>query len=300
MRTLFPVAGQFVSKNGAKGASKHQLDMPVACAVAPVNGLVYMSDSNNSRIQVINFSGDIVSQFGKQGDENGELNMPTGIAVSGHAHDRKGQDTVYVVDSANKRVLVFAADGKFLHYFKQTKFSTPLNVATDHHGNIYIVDGATAAINVFDHAEHFQFSFGGPGTEDGLFGKDPMTGDCVGGLAVDPAGRIFVADRYNNRIQVFNCQGQFLYNFSELGGCSNDKFNGPSFITISQGGHLYISDSGNSRVLVSSMDGHLMNEMGTNGNQDGNFVLAAGLCLSNDNRRLLVIDSKENRFQIFK
>jgi len=91
MRTLFPVAGQFVSKNGAKGASKHQLDMPVACAVAPVNGLVYMSDSNNSRIQVINFSGDIVSQFGKQGDENGELNMPTGIAVSGHAHDRKGR-----------------------------------------------------------------------------------------------------------------------------------------------------------------------------------------------------------------
>jgi len=296
-RSLFPVAGQFVCKNGAKGTSKHQVDQPVACATAPVSGFVYVADSGNSRVQVANFDGKFEFNFGEQGDENGHLNQPTGIAISCHAHDRKGQDTVYVVDSVNKRVSVFAADGKFLHHFKQTKFSTPLYIATDSHGYIYIVDGATAAIKVFDNTEHFLFSFGGPGTGDGQFGKDSETGDCVGGLAVDPAGRVFVADRYNNRIQVFNCQGQFLYSFNQLGDC---EFKSPSFIAISQGGHLYISDSGNSRVMVSSMNGHLMNELGANGNQDGNFMLALGLCLSNDNRRLFVIDSEENRFQIFK
>jgi len=300
MRSLFPVAGQFVSKNGAKGAGDYQLDLPLTCAVAPESGFVYMIDSNNSRVQVSNFNGDILFHFGKQSEQQQQLNVPFGIAVSNHAHNRKGLDTVYVTEWGNKRVSVFAADGNFLHYFKQTKFSNPTHIATDHHGYIYIVDGATALINVFDNTEHFLFSFGGPGTGDGQFGKDSKTGDCVGGLAIDPAGRVFVADRYNNRIQVFSCQGQFLYSFNQLGGCSNGQFDSPSFIAISQGGHLYISDSGNSRVVVSSMDGRLMNEFGANGNQDGNFMLALGLCLSNDNRRLFVVDSTENRFQIFK
>ena len=89
------------------------------------DGNLYISDTGNYRIQVINRQGEFIRSIGKAGSSLGDFARPKGLAL-----DRNGH--IYVVDAAFNNVQVFRFDGKLLLFFGgATNDSGGLNLPTD-------------------------------------------------------------------------------------------------------------------------------------------------------------------------
>ena len=97
-------------------------------------------------------------------------------------------------------------------------FNMPSDVITAPNGDIFVADGHGGTSN----ARIVKFSADGTFIKTwGELGSAPGQFDGPHGLAFDSRGRLFVADRSNNRIQIFDQEGNFLdqwYQFSRLSG----------------------------------------------------------------------------------
>jgi hypothetical protein len=120
-----------------------------------------------------------------QGDGAGQFNTPYGIAV-----DNNGK--IYVADSNNHRVQIFTASGTY--DYSITGFSYAYDVSLDSDGYIYVSD-LLNRVKVFTNAGILEYSFNGS-TEAGNFNY-PSGVDTFN-------GKIYVVERMNNRVQVFN------------------------------------------------------------------------------------------------
>jgi DNA-binding beta-propeller fold protein YncE len=110
-------------------------------------------------------------------------------------------------------------------------FMQPNDVVTDTNGDIYVAEGhggPNGRIVVFDRTGKYLREFGKKGSGPGEF-------DQPHGLAFDSKGRLFVADRSNNRIQIVDKNGKFLEEWKQ--------FSRPSGIFIDKKGMIYVADS---------------------------------------------------------
>jgi sugar lactone lactonase YvrE len=99
-------------------------------------------------------------------------------------------------------------------------------------GNIYVADGHGAGTNdrIVKFSKEGKFV-----TAWGKHGKEPGEFDTPHGIALDSLGRIYVADRANNRIQIFEPDGKFLAEWKQFGR--------PSDIAIDRNDMMYVADS---------------------------------------------------------
>lgn len=112
----------------------------------------------------------------------------------------------------------------------------PSDVLVAPNGNIFVVDSHDASersvlnsrVVKYDPEGHYITSWGGFGTGPGEF-KYPHA------LAMDSQGRLFVGDRYNNRIQIFTQEGEHLATWTQFGR--------PSGIYIDDDDTIYVADS---------------------------------------------------------
>ncbi len=143
------------------------------------------------------------------------------------------------------------------------QFNLPRGIAHDAQGNLYVVDTVNFRIQKFDPSGKFLSTIGnGKGNGDGQFNpfSDEAVGTGPGGIAVDAAGNIYVADTWNHRIEKFNSQGVFVGKWGEFinlsdPGAGNDnarnsKFFGPRGVAVGPDGNIYVTDTGNKRVLI--------------------------------------------------
>jgi hypothetical protein len=171
-------------------------------------------------------SGNFIKAFGR-----GMFIFPHGIYVDTHDH-------IWVVDEQardGKGVDVFEFDqsGKVLRTLGKPgvkgdgpdAFSEPSAVLVTPSGVIFVTDGHDAGpghparVVKFDRNGKFLTQWGGHGVEPGHF-------DAVHCLAMDNEGRLYVGDRWNNRIQVFDQNGKLLSILPQFGrpsGCYIDK-----------------------------------------------------------------------------
>jgi DNA-binding beta-propeller fold protein YncE len=180
-------------------------------------------------------NGNFIKAFG-----HGMLLFPHGFFIDredhiwvtdGHVADGKGYD-----------VLEFDQSGKLLRTLGKSgvagtgpdTFHEPNAVLVAPNGDIFVADGhdpggSSYRVVKFDKNGAFIKQWGGkPGTGDGQF-------DCPHTLAMDSKGRLFVGDRANNRIQIFDQEGKFLASWTQ--------FSRPSGIYIDSHDVLYVSDS---------------------------------------------------------
>jgi hypothetical protein len=89
--------------------------------------------------------------------------------------------------------------------------------------------------------------WGKTGTANGQFSNAP-------GLAVDKAGNVYVADRDNNRVQVFSAKGAFLRKWGSIGS-GDGQFSGADDVAVSPDGTIWVADDGGGRFQQFSAGG---------------------------------------------
>jgi sugar lactone lactonase YvrE len=168
---------------------------PVGVAAGP-SGRIYVADAAEHRVRAFLPSGDPALDFGGRGVDDGQFNFPTHVAC---APDGK----LFVSDSMNSRIQVFDAEGRFLTSIGRRgdapgEFAQPKGVACDPKGRgmLYAVDARFENVQVFDAEGRLLMAFGGEGSGPGEFWL-PV------GVFADLEDRVWVADSFNRRVQVF-------------------------------------------------------------------------------------------------
>ena len=175
------------------------LSQPTGIAYSSLTKEIWVVETNEHRISVLNEKGELIRRIGKRGTASGEFNFPTYIWI-----DKSGN--VYIIDSMNFRVQVMDKDGNVISVFGESgdgsgTMARPKGIATDSYGNIYVVDALFNVVQIFDINGNFLYKFGSQGQGDGQFWMPS-------GIFIDADNNIYVADSYNSRIQVFqltNC-----------------------------------------------------------------------------------------------
>ena len=133
-------------------------------------------------------------------------------------------------------------------------------------------------------------TFGNKGSAVGMF-------KCPQGVAVSNRDVIAVADGSNNRVQIFNSNGNFLRTFGR-GGNNQKEFKNPCGITFDKDGNIFVADKNNHRIQTFSGEGRYMGMFGGKGDLDSQLSFPWGLSLdSNDN--IIVADSGNKLIKIF-
>ena len=153
-----------------------------------------MTDTGNKRVVVFDKDGNFISQFGGAGTDPGQFDEPVGIALD-------SQGNVYVADTWNQRVQVFAPDASGTNFtpitqwdisgwYGQSLDNKPY-IAVDSKDHVFVTDPEASRVLEFDSKGNFIQTWGQPGT--GLDGIG-----LASGIAVDPTGHIWVSDSDNN------------------------------------------------------------------------------------------------------
>ena len=189
----FTLEGQFIASVGSKGSGQLQFDKPFAIAYNHTNNRVYVCDTFNHRITILNHDLTFHGSFGSNGQEAGKFSNPYGILV-----DSKGN--VLVADYSNNRIQVFTASGRHLSSITHTtpgqRLQGPISVAVGPDDWVYVVECSANRVSVFDENGKYIKSFGKQGDKNREF-KDPH---CI---AVSDVGCVYVSDTGNNRVQLF-------------------------------------------------------------------------------------------------
>jgi DNA-binding beta-propeller fold protein YncE len=212
---------------------------PAAAAPLAVDGQsnLYVADPLNHRIQKLDASGRFLTQWGAQGDGDGQFQSPYGVAV-----DAKGN--LFVSDFTRNDIQKFDSQGQFVLKWggkggEAGKFHLPGSIAVDPQGNVYVVDYGNSRIQKFDGKGKLLAAWGAQGSGSGQFNQ-PVA------VSVDLAGSVYVLDAGNWRIQKFDAHGFFLASWVRFG---KERFHAPLGMTVDEDGYIYVSDIQEHRVV---------------------------------------------------
>jgi peptidylamidoglycolate lyase len=206
-------------------------------------------------------TGSLLSKWGENA-----FALPHGLTVDPN-------DNIWVADVAWHQVFKFSHDGRLLLTLGErgkpgddsSHFDRPTDVAVAQDGSFYVSDGyGNSRVLKFAADGRFSLQWGTKGKEPGQF-------DLPHGIALDAAGRVYVVDRQNVRVQVFDSEGKFLTQWR------SPHFASPQDIKIGSSGTVFVAEGGNDKlpdrtgVLVMRSDGSLVERIGRYGNYDGQF-----------------------------
>jgi DNA-binding beta-propeller fold protein YncE len=146
------ISGELLKTIGTRGKNEGDFNLPLQVATGP-DGVVYVVDGGNFRVQAFNPDGSFKMAFGAIGTRSGQFSRPKGIAV-----DLNG--IIYVVDSSFSNFQLFDSAGKLLLFIGDNGFKgapatyvLPTGIAADEDGRIYVVDQFYRRVEVFRPAD---------------------------------------------------------------------------------------------------------------------------------------------------
>ncbi len=211
---VFDPSGKFLRQWGRTGDGDGEFNMPGGMAFDR-DGLLYVADQTNHRIQVFDPTGKFIRKWGEYGSKPGQFggNEPIKSRVGGPqfvTFDREGN--VYTTEAELGRIQKFTPMGKFLMSWGDNQ---------DKPG-----------------------SFGGK-----LAGDVPHSGGLKGPIALcfDKENRLWIS-AVCGRVQAFSTQGQYLGGFGFEQGSKSGQFWAPHGVAVDREGHLYVVDALNHRI----------------------------------------------------
>ncbi len=262
------VAGNGTAGFSGDGGPAASAELNTAESVAvDAAGNLYIADFMNNRIRkvtkgviaTIAGNGTIAFSGGNGSPLGAQLNLPQGVAVDDNGN-------LYIADSASNRVfkvshgVVTTIAGNGAAGFSgdngpaaNAQLNSPQGVAIDASGNVYITDTMNNRIRkVTSGVITTVVGNGTPGySGDGGPALSAQLDDPQGGLAVDSAGNLYVADTFNGRIRevsngvITTVAGNGRFGSSGDGGpAAGAMLNGPVGVAVDSRGNLYIADTG--------------------------------------------------------
>jgi peptidylamidoglycolate lyase len=196
------------------------------------------------------------------------------------------EDNVWLTDRALQEVFKFSHDGKLLLAIgtertpgvDATHFNLPADIAFASDGSIYVADGyGNNRIAKFSADGKFQQDWGRKGSADGEF-------DLPHSVAVDAQGLVYVADRNNARIQVFDANGKFLkaWKSSELGRPWSLTVGPDNLLYVVDGGDLKPNPPDRGQLLKLDLSGKVLAKWSRFGNYDGQIYWGHDVAVGKD------------------
>jgi tripartite motif-containing protein 71 len=234
----FSAAGGFIASWGSPGSGLGQFDfgagrgpdMPPGGGIAVNGPYVYVADTQNNRIERFALDGSGARVLVGPGSAPGEVVRPRGLAASANA--------LYVTDDGNDRVQKLDLRGAFI---AQTgplpstpeTLADPFDVAV-HGGFVYVADDNNGRIVKLTRDLQYVATFSGEGSY--------RLSKFVRAVAVDGAGRVYVADASRDRIDVFDSHGLPLRSWGTPGNAAG-QFVAPLDVASGPGGQLLVVET---------------------------------------------------------
>ena len=180
---------------------------------------VYVFNRGAHPVIIFDREGNFLSSWGE-----GRFTRAHGVTIG-------PDDAVYCSDDLDHTVRKFTTDGKLLLTLGSSgqpsdtgidgidyrtikrvgpPFNRPTNLALSRNGDMYVSDGyGNARVHKFSPDGKLLYSWGEPGTGPGQF-------NLPHGIVVDRDDRVYVADRENSRVQIFDGKGKFLAQWTDL------------------------------------------------------------------------------------
>ena len=198
----------------------------------------------------------------------------TGEMLDAHGIFIGPGDEVYLLDRDAHELLKYTSDGKLLlrvgtrgRAHLQAPFNHPADVAVAPNGDIFVADGyGNSSVHRYTADGTHLFSWGIPGENDGEFSTPH-------GIWVDARSRVYVTDRENNCIQIFDAAGTFVRQaFVNRGAESALTVAGIAFSPDPEQRFVYVADQGNSHIHVLDRETlETLDSFGRNGAAPGEF-----------------------------
>ncbi|MGO9270028.1 MAG: 6-bladed beta-propeller [Terriglobia bacterium] len=246
---------------------------------------IYVTDSGQGLVFVLDPANKEVSFLGN--GSQAQLSVPLGITID-------SRDRIWVADAVKQHVYVFQPDGTALMALgKVGEMVNPTSVALDEaRHRLYVVDSRAHTILVYDQESgQFVTKFGQRGQGHGEF-------NFPTNVVVDRAGRIYITDTLNCRVEIFGPDYKFLDAFGSQGnGFGN--FLKPKGLALDSYQNLYVVDSDFDNFQIFDPNKRLLMFLGGGGVQPGTFWLPAGIYVDRHNQ-IYVADQNNRRIQIFQ
>lgn len=298
----------FLGETGVPGNDLYHL------AAGWINGLVikgndfYIADSLNNRVLKCDLSGACSLFAGasdsSSGTDNSHFDVSADVAVDSHGN-------VYASDFTNDRILKFTSSGgtavgllgtTLTPYVPDTsRYNTPkgLTVAAD--GSIYFTEGYGYRLVKLNAAGAQQWAVGQAGVNgtDNAHFNGVLWDGLAGNAAVDAAGRVYVPDTGNDRIQIFSTNtGTFITTWGSSGS-GQSQFSCPWGVAISPvNGDFYLVDRCNNRIQIFDSNRVYKTQLGTgmSGSSNTEFAGPSGVAVDKQGN-VFVADQDNNRVQ---
>jgi hypothetical protein len=247
-------------------------------------------------IMVVDAAGNFIEDWTKW---DNMFKRPHAVYISPY----DAQKRVWIVDDHTHAIYIFSHDGKELLQTigtpnvpgaDGTHFNRPTFIAWLPDGSFYVADGYNGTrVAKFDVNGKFLFDFGMPGDP----GKETRPGymNNVHGVAVDvETRRVFVNDRDNHRIQIFDENGKYLSEWKIAVRPSSLHF-----VQIGADRKLVTFDRNTHKMLKYELDGRLIYAWGTIGDFPGTLWGVHGMSTDQEGN-LYVAEVDSGRFQKFR
>lgn len=279
---------------GAESQEQKQMSKPLFALWTPYGiavdskGTVYIADGKVGAIFMFNTETKELKMIKNGSDAHfGDI---IGLAMD-------DSDRLFVSDTKLHRILVFDKDHKAEGTISGGLID-PAGMAVDNENRfLYVADAGLDQVLVYD-ADKLTLirKMGTAGKKHSL--TEPGQFAAPENVAVDADANLYVADMYNNRIEVFDADGNFI----RAWGKSGDRpgyFSRPKGLAIDADGHVWVADGVMDILQCYTPEGQFLMWMGGHGLFPGQFRALAGLYIDKNNR-IFTSEQYPGRVQMFR
>ena len=224
----------------------------------------------------------VSDKLSKVVNDSGNIGEPWGIAF--------GNNGIWAVtDTANDCVYVFNQQDKLMRKFgyggsRTSQFNKPYKIAFDDGNQLYVPDHNNHRVQKFDISGNYLMTIGSKGSKGGQ-----LSGP-VGVTVHNDSLRVYVTEVVNKRVSVFEMlNGRFCFTITK-------PLNKPYDVAVSKTDQLLVADYGHHCIYSFTLEGHLINKFGT----EGNSQLKEPCSLTIDkNNYILATDTAHHHIVIF-
>lgn len=210
------------------------------------DGRIVVVNEDSGRVAILGPRQALETLFSRSGRGPGELGYPRAVAASAN-------NNIYVGDVRGRQISVFNHQGLYLHSFGRSGSGSdgllkPTHISIDAEENIYVLE-APSRISIFDHGglliERITAEELRP-----LFGQVPE----FSAMTADSSGTLYLGDRVNSRVAVFDWRNrELLAQFGRLGP-SRGQYLTISQLSVNDVGQIAILDTRNEKIEVLQLE----------------------------------------------